>query len=268
MRIAGGTFLRRMPCGALLALATAGCTRESVRWSDVRYSLAGTAGAAIGVKDSTEAGDAAELLLPLPDSAACRKSIRLARAEKSFFAAWWSIRRDSSAVLLTSRSDDGGPWMHPVVADSSDASRRGCDRPAPSIAADFVSGYVHLAYFIEPSTGAGIFAIHSMDRDSTFHSRVAMVYGSRPSNTAIAAEGEKVVVAYEDPNSTRHQIFVALSHSMGHLFEDRLPVSEENADATEPVVKIRGTKLEVSWIEPSSAGPSSQRHASRTGIWK
>jgi hypothetical protein len=255
---------------ALTVAALGACARDPVAWSDIRYSLAGTATNSMkGNPTADEPADSSEQTpLPIPDSAACRASIRLARAAKSFYAVWWSVRRDSSAWLLTSRSDDGGAWAHPVAADTTDADKHGCARPASSIAADLVSGYVHLAYFLEPASGAGVFAIHSMDRDSSFHSPVAMVYGARPSNTSIAAEDDRVVVVYEDPNSARPQIFIALSRTMGHLFELRLPVSDENGIATDPSVRLRGTKLEVTWTERSSADSARERHASRTGTWK
>lgn len=252
---------------ALVALCA--CSRDPVSWSDVRYSLA--AGTGLSTAQSEDSGAIEHRgysAAAIPDAAACRASIRLARSGKSFFAVWWSARPDSSAALLASRSDDGGPWVIPVAADTTDAGRRGCSRPAPSIAADIGTGYVHLAYFIEPSSGAGVFSSHSMDRDSSFHSAVAMVYGSRPSNTAIAAQGERVVVAYEDPNSPRPRIFVALSQTMGHIFEARLPVSAENAAAADPDVRLRGTKLVVSWDERTSEDSAVARHASRTGIWK
>jgi hypothetical protein len=155
-----------------------------------------------------------------------------------------------------------------VIADSGDVTRRGCSRPPPAIATDPVSGYVHIAYFLEPPSGAGVFSVHSMDRDSSFHSPAAMVYGARQSDVSIAAEGDRVAVAYEDPNSARRQIFVALSKTMGHIFESRVPVSDESANAANPVVKLRGTKLEVSWTEAGSSNSSRERHVSRTGIWK
>ncbi len=252
----------------LLASLTA-CSKEPVEWSEIRYSLAGSAGTdSSALKDSFITESAGDSALPIPDSAACRASIRVARMQKSFYAAWWSVRTDSSSSLELSRSDDGGPWTHAVIADSSDASGRGCARPAPSIAADVVSGYVHVAYFIEPASGAGIFSVHTMDRGESFHAPTAMVYGSRPSNTAIAAEGDKVAVAYENPNTSRPQIYVGLSRTMGHIFESQLAVSDENTAAVNPSVKLRGTKLDVSWTELSSADTTLRRSTSRTGTWK
>ena len=261
---------------AVLVFSVAGlaaaCSKDPVAWSDVSYSLAGTAGRADSVKNDSAADESP---IPpqlfhsrFPTQPPAARASALARAGKSFYAVWWSVRRDSSAALLTSRSDDGGPWTQPVAADATDAGRRGCARPAPSIATDMIGGYVHLAYFLESASGAGVFSVHSMDRDSSFHSPVAMVYGARPANTSLSAEGEKVAVAYEDPNSSRPRIFVALSRTMGHIFELRLPVSDESGSALYPSVKLRGTKLELTWVERSSADSTGERHASRTGIWK
>jgi len=251
-----------------LALVTAlGCSRDPVSWSDVRYPLAGSSGSS-----GTDAGDSSAarsgIALPIPDSARCPGSVRVARAEKSFFAVWWSVRKDSSAALLTSVSDDGSPWTKPAAADTADASVRGCARPAPSIAADVVSGYVHIGYFAEPSSGPGVFYVHSMDRGESFHAPVALVFGARPSQAAVTGEGNRVAVAYEDPNSSRPQIFVALSRTMGHIFEAKLPVSGESAAAADPSISLRGTKLEVRWIEIDPSDSTRRRAASRIGNWK
>lgn len=254
-------------CIAAMAVLTLACSKEPIEWSDVRYSLEGTAGPSGDAADSV-AADSGGASIPIPDPARCLKSIRIARAEKSFFAVWWSVRKDSSAVLFLSRSDDGEPWTKPVAADSTDASGRGCARPAPSIAADVASGYVHIGYFAEPSQGAGAFYVHSMDRGESFHAPVAMVFGARPAHTAVTAEGDRVAVAYEDPNSSRPRIFVGLSKTMGHIFEIKLPVSDENAAAVLPSAHLRGTKLEVRWTEIDPSDSTRRRQASRTGTWK
>ena len=251
---------------AFAVLLSTGCSKDPVQWADVHYPLTGTVAAPVAADSSRAVKSAGEV--PIPDSSRCRSSVRLARAEKTFFAVWWSIRKDSSAVLFTSRSDDGGPWTQPAAADTMDASGRGCARPAPSIGSDVVSGYVHIGYFAEPSSGPGVFYVHSMDRGVSFHAPVALVYGARPANTAVTAEGDRVAVAYEDPNTSRPQIFVALSKTMGHIFELKLPVSEDNAAAVNPSVHLRGTKLEVSWTEIDPADSTRRREASRTGTWK
>lgn len=253
---------------AASAVLTTACAKDPVAWSDVRYSLAGAAGAPSAPALDSPAADSGSASISVPDPARCPGSIRVARAKKSFFAVWWSVRTDSSAVLLLSRSDDGEPWTEPVAADTTDSSGRGCTRPAPSIAADVASGYVHIGYFAEPPQGAGAFYVHSMDRGVSFHAPVAMVFGSRPANTAVTAEGDRVAVVYEDPNSSRPRIFAGLSRTMGHIFEHNLPVSDENAAAVSPSAHLRGTKLEVSWTEIDPSDSTRRRQASRTGIWK
>ena len=61
--------------------------------------------------------------------------------------------------------------------------------------------------------GTGVFFAHFMG--SMLHSPVAVIYGERLVATAIAAEGDRVVVAYEEPNGTRQQVDVAMSHDAG-----------------------------------------------------
>lgn len=155
-----------------------------------------------------------------------------------------------------------------MVVDSTDRGGSGCRRPAPALFADSSNGNVHIAYFIEPPGGSGIFVIHSMDSGSSFHSPVAVAFGSRPSATAVSAEGDRVAVAYLQPMGERSQVFVALSTTAGHIFESGIPVSEDNADARNPRVSLRGTKLEVSWTEHAARTSAPDRDAARTGVWK
>ena len=243
------------------------CGPDPVQWSDISYPT-GSTGLTNG--ESNQPGTSVDTAsgIPIHDPRACRQSIRLARAAKSFYAAWWSVRPDSSASLDASRSDDGAAWTKPITADSSDASRRGCNRPPPSIMADIVSGYVHLAYFVEPGSGAGVFSVHTMDRGESFHSPVPVVFNDHPSQTSIGAEGDRVAVAYDQSVGERSRIFVALSKTAGHIFDTSLPVSAENSSASGPRISLRGTRLEVSWMERGSADSSHARLATRTGTWK
>jgi len=247
------------------------CSSDPVRWSDISYHMTGPGGSFRAEPgDSTTGQTSSDAAGPIPvhDPRACLPSIRFTRAGKSFYAVWWSVRPDSSASLEVSRSDDGADWTKPVVADSADASRRGCNRPPPSILADIVSGYVHLSYFIEPASGAGVFSVHTMDRGETFHSPVPIVFNNQPSLTSIAAEGDRVAVAYDQPVGERSQIFVSLSQTAGHLFGVSLPVSVEITNASAPRITLRGTKLEVSWTERSPTDSAQARFASRSGTWK
>lgn len=186
---------------------------------------------------------------------ACPGSLRVAESEGSAFATWWKTRPDSSAMLLVSRAMHGGPWEAPVIADSTDRSARGCGRPAPAIAADAGSGYVHIAYFLEPASGAGVLFAHSMDSAATFHAAVPIIFGKNPSRVSIAAEGDKVAVAFEDPNSNQPMVGVSLSVTMGHIFEARMTASSPNGRARQPVVRLAGDSIRLWWSE-YSADPS------------
>jgi hypothetical protein len=181
----------------------------------------------------------------------CAGSARYAAATAGrWYAVGWLRRADRTALLASARSDDGGrTWGRLVPVDSLDRGRTACDRPAPSIAADSASGYVHVAYFLEAPEGAGVFFSHSMDRGELFHAPVPIMYGTRPSAADVAARGDTVVVAFEEPNGGRARVGVALSRTMGHLFEDRLTVSGSNAPAVRPRVALGAGRLAVAWAE-------------------
>ncbi len=202
------------------------------------------------------------------DAAMCPVSVRVASAGHYSYAAWWHVNADSSSSLLVSRSSESGVWGEPVVADSTDHSNRGCGRPAPSIAVDSVSGYVHLAYFLEPVAGPGIFFAHSMDSGATFHSPVPIVFGRGPSRVSVSSHGDKVAVAYEDPNARQPMIGVALSKTMGHIFEARMQATPDNGRAMQPVVRVDGDSIRLWWSEYSAdSSVSANRSAYRAGQW-
>jgi hypothetical protein len=204
----------------------------------------------------------------IPETSACFGSVRVSAAGNTLYAVWWTVRRDSSARLELSRRIGSGAWGKPVAVDTTDRSSGGCSRPAPSIFADSASGYVHIAYYIEPAGGPGVFAIHSMDSGATFHSAVPIAFGKQQSEMAIVADHDRVAVAYGQSIGERTQIFVALSTTAGHIFGLGTPVSEENTDAEAPRISIFGTKLEVSWLERLPRHPASERTAFRIGTWK
>ena len=210
---------------------------------------------------------AASAFLPVIP-AACPASMRSATSGKFAYAVWWEIRRDSSAMLMSSRSIDDSAWSPAIIADSTDHGVLGCARPAPSIAADSTSGYVHVAYFAEPKGGGGVFFSHSMDSAKTFHSPVGIVYGENPSRASVAAHGDRVVVAYEDPNATQPMIGLALSKSMGHIFEQRMQGTSGNSLARQPVVRIVRDSIRLWWSE-YAADPtiSATRQMYREGKW-
>lgn len=199
----------------------------------------------------------AQAALPA-SSTRCAQSIRLSHdAGVGWFAVWWNLRGDSSADLVVSRSPDGITWNVPVRVDTTDVGRSGCRRPPPSIASD--AGNVHVAYAMAAREGPGIFASHSMDHGVIFHSPVTVVYGERIGRTAIAAHGDLVAVAYEDPNTSPQRIGLAFSRSMGHVFEDREVISPATGEAREPGVALAPGRIAVVWTRGDSADTTASR---------
>lgn len=240
----------------ILVAAMSGCSESAVTWSDVVH------------RDVPhQPSESIRGLVP-PVVSGCEASLRVATNGESAFAAWFAARPDSSVLVMSARSLNGTRWSKPVVADSTDRGARGCERPPPAIAADPVSRYVHLAYFIEPA-GGGVFFAHSMDSGATFHSPVPIVFGNNPARTSVASNGDRVVVAYEDPNSRQPMVGLALSKTMGHLFEKRVLASTEYGRARQPVVRVTGDSVRVWWSEYSeNPAVSATRPMYRAGLWK
>lgn len=205
---------------------------------------------------------------------ACPGSLRTVQSGPDVYGAWWEVRDDSSSVLMVGRStDEGKTWSIVQAADTADVSRRGCTRPAPAVAADSSTNYVDIAYFLEAKEGPGIFFTHSMDArklgtgDGIFHAPVPVVYGDLPSDVSVAAHGDDLVVAYEDPNGELASVGLALSRTMGHIFEQRLLVSLPNHPARAPLVALRGDSVMVQWWERPDSVQTGGRVAVRSARW-
>ena len=236
--------------GLVACALVAGCTPSPVRWTGDRSASVNGSEAALtpsGTVTDDSLGALASRIVP--PSIACAGSLRLARGDGRLFAVWWSPRPDSSAILASAISSDGGAtWTAPVAVDTTDRGLTGCSRVPAAIAADAASGYVHVTYAMLAAEGPGIFFAHSMDRGASFHAPVPILYGERLGRTSVAADGDLVVVAFEDPSSHTPRIGLALSGTMGHIFEDRvLPVSDDNGAATHPLVAIHQHRLTVAW---------------------
>lgn len=193
----------------------------------------------------------------MPPADICPGTARVAwRTPQEVYAAWWTRHADGSAAVWAAHSPDGGAtWDAPVPVDTTDVGSAGCDRPAPSIAAS--GDYVHVAYGMWAKEGAGVFFSHSMDRGKLFHAPVPIVYGDRPGTASVAAHGDTVVVAYQDPNTSPLAIGLALSTTMGHIFENRVRASAARGAATDPLVAISGSTVAVSWLRHMAQGASS-----------
>lgn len=256
---------RAFSTAALAVLAA--CSPSPVQWATDRTVQASVAPELLASDGSVVPDSLASLRarMVLP-TAACLGSLRIARSAGTIFATWWSPRADSSALLASaSTKDEGATWTTVAPVDTSDKGRTGCARTPPSIAADAASGYVHVSYAMLAAEGPGIFFAHSMDGGATFHSPVAIVYGEGLGRTSVAAAGDVVAVAFEDPNSRTPRIGLALSGTMGHIFEDRLlPVSDDNGAATHPLVAVQQRRLSVAWQEQGASDGRVMLHV-RTG---
>ena len=199
-------------------------------------------------------GALAERLAP-PAEPICAGSLRVAAAGGTLFGVWWAPRSDSGVRLLAARStDDGRSWSAASPVDTTDVGVGGCQRDPPAIAADAAGGYVHITYALQAAEGPGIFFSHSMDRGVTFHSPVPVLYGERLGRTSVAADGDLVIVGFEDPNSRNPRVGLALSRTMGHIFEHRiLPLSDDNGTASHPRTAVHGRQVAVAW-DPAPAG--------------
>ncbi len=244
------TSLRTVIALCIPALLAA-CTGSGVQLSAARAEAAGAGAILIDATGAAHpdslAPRAAQLVIPGVN--ACPGSMALARAGAELHAVWWQPRADSSAALLSAHSsDDGVTWSASVPVDTTDRGTTGCRRPPASLAADDRTGYVHVSYGMVAPEGVGLFFAHSMDRGRMFHSPVPIVYGERATRTAVAADGDHVAVAFEDPTSGTPSIGLALSRTMGHIFEERVfPVSDDNGAALHPLVSVSGDRVAVGW---------------------
>jgi len=263
--------MRVLRPGLLMVLLAAACVPQPVVWDEDIQRFAGVVDDSLrlgfidGVAVPAFHGAWAPPVWPVePDL--CVTSLRATPAlGGEAYAAWFAVRPDSSVLLRVARSDDGGrTWNPAVTADTTDVGRTGCGRPAPFIAADSLNAYVHLVYHLVAREGAGVFFTHTMERGALFHEAVPIVYGDRPSAASVASRGDTVVVVYEDPNSRFPRIGLALSLTQGHIFEHRLPASDETGEARTPRVALRGDRIGVAWTATQRGG-GAPRTALRLG---
>jgi len=245
--------------GAIVMAATA-CEKGPVEWHGDTRQLAmpvspdesPAANAQLVLRaDGSPALEPVVSVATVPaDTAACPGSLRVAALSPSeIYSVWWSRRDAGRAVLISARSDNAGAtWAPSVPVDTTDRGALSCARPAPSIAADSASGYVHITYFLDSPTGPGVFFAHSMERGEMFHSPVPIMYGARPSASAVTAADSMVLVAFENPNSQRAEIALAMSRTWGHIFaRERPEASTGTTSAERPLIALRESQIAVGW---------------------
>jgi len=255
----------RVPAVAAIAAAAAltACTPRPVDWGDAAAAPLAT-DAAVDLLEVDAAGR--PRLVPLPvlpatlpaAGARCEQSVRVTTvprgAARATVAVWWAPRPDGSAALLAAESLDGGAtWSATVPVDTLDRGSNGCARPAPAVASDSATGYVHVAYPLWAPEGAGVFFSHTMPGHFMFHAPVVVAYGDHPGEASVAAWGDRVAVAYEEPNARVPRIALALSETQGHAFEHHAIDVRTTGDARRPRVAMRGRTLAVAWRRPPRA---------------
>ena len=256
--------LARLAVLGAVGLSVTACVGEPVEWGDVSYR-----GSRLGDPDTRSGVLSANLPRVSGGVDHCLRSILATSAGSDVFRVWWTSRSDSSVLLSMQHSRSGGAsWDLPVTVEDRDRGRRGCDRPAPGMFYDPARGYLHLVYFIEPPGGAGVFFAHSMDKGAMFHSPVPVVFGNSPSAASVAANGDSIVVVFEDPNATAPRIAIALSHSTGHIFERRGEVTPDDVPAVTPWIVLDHRRISV-WWKPGEdvAGNRGDRVGYRVGNW-
>ena len=85
---------------------------------------------------------------------------------------------------------------------------------------------------------------------------------------SVAGRGDSVVVVFEDPNSTTSRIGIVLSHTTGHLFDQRGQVTPDDVAAVAPWVAFDHARIRVWWKTPAVNGQPIDRVGFREGIWK
>jgi hypothetical protein len=250
---------------ALLAMLL-GCAKSPVEWSNITIGT-GSAGADsfvaldVGVPARLSSASGQQ---PPASPGLCRSSLRVADAPYgAIYAVWWRARRDSSVVLEATHSlDNGRTWREPVPVDTVDRTRTGCDRPAPAIAVE--RDNVHIVYSLHGPEGTGVFFAHSMDRAGMFHAPVSIVYGDHLTEASVAASGDRVVIAYVDPNTTPPQIGLAISNTQGHNFQPRV-LASEGGNNSAPWIRLTDDRMLVAWLQHASSRTVTPTHVTRMG---
>ena len=249
----------RSPAFVMLACLVA-CVSEPVEWGDISYR-----NSQLGDPPTRSGVLSAGLPVIAGTVAPCMRGVVSLSDHFDLFRAWWAVRSDSSGILSMQRSSDSGrTWQAPVLVDDRDRGARGCTRPWPAMSYDPASRYVYLVYFLDAPDGSGVFFAHSMNEGKMFHSPVPVVYGNHPSRASVAGHGDSVVVVFEDPNSMSPSLGYVLSHTTGHIFDQRGNVTPEEVRAASPWVLLDRNRIKVWWTTPDAI----DRVGHREGVWK
>src|SRR6185437_7036683 len=130
----------RLALTVALSMSAGACDASGIAWTDPMTLSSTTVDGRLVVDGKGRARvvpDTSLNVTPAGDAHLCTGSVQAVRQDDgTLVAVWWSVRSDSSALLLSAVSPDGGTtWRAPLRVDTADVSVVGCSRPAPSLAA-------------------------------------------------------------------------------------------------------------------------------------
>ena len=237
----------------IAALVLGACDQAAVQWSNAApLSTATAAAPGLVLRLPREGAPSLEQPAPPPRgprlAAPCPGSMVIAAARPhEWFAAWWSLRMDGTDALYASQTrDDGAQWSEPRIVDDRDRSVSGCQRPPPAIATEPAKGYVQLVYSLDAGNGQGLWLTHAMAFGDMWHPPVGILFGEHASRVSVAAAGDTVAVAYEDPTEPG-RVSLALSFTAGHVFTVHTPASGVGVVASDPRIALTTPRVAVAW---------------------
>lgn len=223
----------------VLVLVLAACAGEPLAWDEVEYP------------------DRASSAPPTVEHPGLCRAAEARLGELRWRAGWLEA---SGGLAFVMSANGSGDWNQPVIADARGPRGQACERPVPAVFADSSNDFLHAAYFIEAPGAPGVYYVHSMaaarleqQGAGMFERPWAITYGARPARASVASRGDTVAVAYEDPNSARGPILLALSGTAGHSF-DRFTSVPASAGGLSPTVELHAGELVVTWEEGAEAG--------------
>ena len=168
-------------------------------------------------------------------------------------AVWWRSAQSAAGAaqgqdtLLVARTPDGMMWDRPVpVAIAVD---RGCRSAPPALAADSVTGTLHIGFHGLVAGQAGV-GVARLEPGAVAVSGVALVAADRVRRlVAIAVRGDTVAVAHEASASSGGTVRLAISGHKSQFPVDCGSPADGSARGFAPVVALADGRVAVGWNE-------------------
>lgn len=190
----------------------------------------------IRVAKSTDGGRtfAASVVVDTAPCPCCRTSLALA-ADGTVYLAWRKEYAGDVRDVVVARLDAGGTAFGPPVRVHADAwVFPACPHAGPSLAVDG-DGRVHVGWYTGQETRQGLWYARSEDGARTFGGPAPLVTGAdiTPSQVALAADGDGVLVAWDDRPEGGRRVALARVDGAGKLarigrVDGRIPALESS----------------------------------------